>query len=426
MSPTLRLNLRSDRDYRPLEGDFVIRVALGLQVPDLGEAMPLHICLLLDNSRSMAGTKMEQAKASAQGLVNGLRDTDRLTVLAFGTNVKTLVNQTPMDEHGRRKARMAIETLEPEGVTRMDLGLVRGYGCLSETEAGSVPILLLLSDGAPTNQVGNLLPGESLEKLRSSVGEALSQNAISTSTIGLGDADQCMAPFLEQIAEQGGGVFYHESDPFRLGDRFLEELERVKGTSVKRASLHLHGDRAKLRRAAVLTPNVRQLPLNTNSEGDFVLELGTLSGGGTTEILMEVITTGVETAGTHDLFQASLICQTEGEEMASDAGCIRVTYTDDESLLHQPPRQDVETLKNSLMVFLQAQKATEQLRQNHDPKRTKALLRSAARTTKRLGFEKQTKILENIQTSMETEHPISENQLTALSLESRKTKVLAK
>lgn len=55
---------------------------------------PYHICLVLDQSTSMKGIRMDMVKASAQNLVQQLRPQDLLSVVAFSDRAKLVACKT--------------------------------------------------------------------------------------------------------------------------------------------------------------------------------------------------------------------------------------------------------------------------------------------------------------------------------------------
>lgn len=424
MTTNVRFETLCDKVYRPTTGDFVTRLALRMSISDLAETLPLNLCLLLDRSMSMTGQKMEAAKTSASLLIDALRAEDRLSLIPFSGSADLTVHDLLMDEAGKQRAKEALAAIVPAGVTRMDLALEKGYQVLETGDANYMKMLLMLSDGAPTNHLGYVLEGDDREGLRDHIGQALSGGSVITSTIGLGDAADCLGPFLEACAETGQGVFYHEDQPEKLADRFMEEFHRIESVAITEARFHLNNMDGRVRKAAAIYPDLREMPLNQDDQGNLILDAGALQKGEEHAFLVELVTTGDGGSARKKLCDVAVSYRMEGEARHSGIQSPVIELTDDESLLNKPGHDEVEKYKSMYMAFQQTRFAADNVRAGGDSKKTKVLLESAAKTTRRLGMTKQTKLLNDMAQNLDGEGTLSENQLTQMSAASRKTKVL--
>src|SRR4051812_39579940 len=61
----------------------------GVDVPGASRT-PVNLALVIDRSGSMAGFKLQQAKMAARQLVSQLKATDRLAVVHYGGDVKSM------------------------------------------------------------------------------------------------------------------------------------------------------------------------------------------------------------------------------------------------------------------------------------------------------------------------------------------------
>jgi len=424
MTSKLRYEVLTDRRYRPTDGDFVVRVACRLEVSDLAESLPLDLCVLIDRSLSMRGPKIEAAREAAAKLIHALRDGDRLSLIAFGSRVEKLADRVTISTIAKPELTAAVEALEAGGVTRMDLALEEALALLDESGA-YLPMVLLLSDGAPTNQGGYVLDDPECESMKNQLMGAFAKRSVISSTIGLGDAETCLAPFLESCAEAGGGIFYHESVPENLAARFVEELDRVKDTAVTEARFRLRGLNGNLRRAAAVLPDVRALVIDGVGD-DVIVDAGTLQKGEEHVFLMELVTPGADQPGKQSLGEISVTYRLDGETVEGEAPPLLIEYTDDETLCNETPHAEVTRYRELYQSFFQTRKAVENMRGGGDTKKTRALLQSAAKTTRRLGLAKQTKLLSDLDQKLEDDGSLTENDLTAASTGSRKTRVLSR
>lgn len=423
MSANVRFDSLCDKVYRPTHGDFVTRLALRMSISDLAEVLPLNICLLIDRSNSMRGAKIDAARSSARSLVEVLRPGDRFSLIAFSGSADVLLKRVDMDDFGKEQAQQAISSIQPSGVTRMDLALSQGYELL-DGGPDFMNMLWLLSDGAPTNQAGYVLKGDDLDGLRASIGEALAEHAIVTSTVGLGDAADCLAPFLESCAEYGQGVFYHEKDPDNLAERFLEEFDRVKATAVSDARFVLENLDGRVRKAAAIYPDLRELQARSDDNGALVLDVGGLQKGEEHAFLLEIVTSGAGEPARRKLCDVSVSYRADGAVHQEKGQATIIELTEDEALLNKPGHEDVEKFKSMYTAYQQTRFAADNVRSGGDAKKTRALIESAAKTTRRLGMTKQTKLLNAMAESLDGGGSLNENQLTEMSTATRKTKVL--
>ncbi len=87
--PVVRNDQTSDIDVAV---DVTVSKAVGTQ----SASYAINLCIVIDRSGSMQGEKLEQAKNSCLEIYGSLNANDRLTVLAFDTEVVNVVNpQTP-------------------------------------------------------------------------------------------------------------------------------------------------------------------------------------------------------------------------------------------------------------------------------------------------------------------------------------------
>ncbi len=115
-------------------------------------ARPKEIQLVVDVSGSMAGEKMEQARAALRQVVGGLNDGDRFNVIAYSTGVVPLWDATkPATRENRDEAMKFVEQLRSSGGTNI-AGALRA-ALASPSPDGMPRTILFLTDGRPTIEV---------------------------------------------------------------------------------------------------------------------------------------------------------------------------------------------------------------------------------------------------------------------------------
>lgn len=136
------------------EGYYLLLAAPQVE-PAPEEIIPKRLVLVLDRSGSMAGEKIEQARAALNFAIQHLEEGDEFGIVDYGTTVTafadtslnrdTTVAATPQ----AREAAMAyVEGLEATGGTNILEALVQGLGMMRGD--GRAEMCVFLTDGKPT------------------------------------------------------------------------------------------------------------------------------------------------------------------------------------------------------------------------------------------------------------------------------------
>ncbi len=180
------------------------------------------VTLAIDSSGSMDGDKMEQAKASALGLIKQLLPTDQISVVSFADTVKVELPTSPVGDS--RAAEAGIKAISVRGLTAMYAGLEFAFNEARKTarQPGTVNRVLLLTDGMPT--VGKTT-GADFTRLA----QGMRDSGITTTAIGIGnDYNESL---LTQIAQAGGGLWHHVKDARGdLPQIFKEQVSQMAAT----------------------------------------------------------------------------------------------------------------------------------------------------------------------------------------------------
>jgi Ca-activated chloride channel family protein len=187
---------------------------------------PLNLAIVIDSSGSMAGRKIEQAKAAAIAAVGQLRPNDIVSVLSYDTTVRVLVPATKVSD--RSAVIRGIRRLRADGSTALFAGTVKGAAevrkFLSRSRLNRV---VLLSDGIAN--VGPSSPSELAE-----LGARLREEGISVTTIGIGvDYNEDL---MVGLARASGAPFTFVEDERELDHLFtygLGGLQSVVASDVR-------------------------------------------------------------------------------------------------------------------------------------------------------------------------------------------------
>ena len=194
--------------------------------PVVDSQEPIAIIVAVDTSGSMAAQdKIAHARDAASAFVDALGPNDRLSIVAFATDVRVVQEPTP----DRAALKEAIGGLAAKGDTRL-------YDAVAEAsrrQAGQTvrrKVLLVLSDGEDTKSDANL------------------ENAIAAATgasspvyaIGLGS--EVKKDVLDKLATATGGQSVYVDDPAQLRTTFLSISDQLRRQYVLRYTSRLAPD----------------------------------------------------------------------------------------------------------------------------------------------------------------------------------------
>lgn len=134
-----------------IEGGYFLLVA-GLPVETKMDRPKVkrEVTLVIDRSGSMAGVKMDQAKAAALQVLEGLDDGEAFNIIDFSTTVSMFSNE-PIEKNSKSTAaaRVYLDMMRSGGGTNIHDALVEALKA-HESTRGRLPLVLFLTDGLPT------------------------------------------------------------------------------------------------------------------------------------------------------------------------------------------------------------------------------------------------------------------------------------
>ncbi|RLC21272.1 MAG: hypothetical protein DRH93_12075 [Deltaproteobacteria bacterium] len=188
---------------------------------------PVNLALVLDQSGSMNGTKIEQAKAAAIEALTRLGLQDVFSVVVYDTNVHTIVPaQNARNIQGIIRT---IKQIHAGGSTALFGGVSQGAAEIRKNlENDYIHRIVLLSDGLAN--VGPRMPDD-LGRL----GAALLKENISVTTIGVGtDYNEDL---MARLAQKSDGNTYFVESGYDLPRIFSAELGDVLNVVAKRVNV---------------------------------------------------------------------------------------------------------------------------------------------------------------------------------------------
>ncbi|KAA5545237.1 VWA domain-containing protein [Roseiconus nitratireducens] len=182
-----------------------LRIALtGSDLPQSESRPPINAAIVIDQSGSMSGQKIVQAREAAITAVRRLRDDDIVAVILYADSAHVLVPATRATD--REAIVEKIRSVNAGGSTALFAGVSKGAAEVRKfLDSDSVNRVILLSDGQAN--VGPQSPRE-LERL----GASLVKEGISVSTLGLGLGYN--EDLMSRLAAAGSGnhMFVEQAD----------------------------------------------------------------------------------------------------------------------------------------------------------------------------------------------------------------------
>ena len=200
------------------EGKRLQLLRIGIQgrvIPDENRKDAM-LTFVIDVSGSMAmENRLELVKRALTLLVEQLRPGDEVAIVVYGTNARTVLPHTGIENS--EEILGAIHSLTPEGVTNAEEGLRLGYKlALRKARRGNINRVILCSDGVAN--VGKTGPDAILREIRSHVKEGIT---LTTVGFGMGNYNDVL---MEQLANKGNGSYAYV-DTFNEAKRiFVENL----------------------------------------------------------------------------------------------------------------------------------------------------------------------------------------------------------
>ena len=261
-SSSVTASLLAYPDARVGGGYFLLLAGVPAGLQQKESAMKREVTLVLDRSGSMQGEKIEQARAAALQVLEGLEHGEAFNIIDYSDSVEMFAKGPVIKEPATmRQARDYIKRIKADGSTNIHDALIEAMR--QSPTAGMLPLTIFLTDGLPTS-------GETRESaIRKAVIEA---NAHKRRIFSFGVGYDLNAPLLTSISNATRGtptfVFPKESVEVKVGQVF----KRLSGPVLAEPQL------ATLDSAgAVTTRAVRELlprELNDLFEGDQLVLLG--------------------------------------------------------------------------------------------------------------------------------------------------------
>lgn len=264
------------------------------------ERFPLNICLVLDQSTSMKGEKLDQLKDATLQLMSLLHPEDTCSLVTFSDRATVIFS----GHRGVPKGSIpsTIAAISAYGGTEIYQGLRAGLDQILLQRFGqSIDHLVLFTDGQTYGDEENCLE----------LAREAAQHQVSISAMGLGhDWNDAL---LDKIAAQSGGVSTLIETAGQIKTVFREKVQGMQSVFAQNVRLVLrHTQGIHLRKAHRVFPRIEQL----RSDGGY-LAIGDLESEAPATFLLEWVL-DPHPSGQHHLCSLVVEAELAGRERRSE------------------------------------------------------------------------------------------------------------
>jgi Ca-activated chloride channel homolog len=361
------------------------------------QQLPINLGLILDCSGSMKGLPLETVKKAAQRIISQLRPHDRLSVVSFDHQAKTIVaNQLVGNSADSLVAR--IEQLQAGGGTSIDEGIKLGLREMISAATDSTSHAFVLTDGE--NEHGD---NERCIKLAG----FSTENKVTLHTLGFGE--HWNQNILEKIADVGSGTLAYIEQPENAIAEFSRIFSRIQSVGLTNAYLQISlmpkVRLAELKPIAQVFPDTIELPVQT--EGDkYLVRLGDLMTNVSRVVLLNIYAGRSELGSTPILELRVAYDDPAVGQMGKWSAPVALSA---EVVNNWQPTLDPTVQQHALALakYRQTQMAEQKLQQG-DRSGAATMLQTAAKTALQMGDTGGATVLQSSATQLEAGQELSE------------------
>ncbi|MGB3693516.1 MAG: VWA domain-containing protein [Spirulinaceae cyanobacterium] len=384
-----------------------LSVSISAVAGGLDESLPLNLCLVLDHSGSMGGRPMETVKKAAMSLVERLKPSDRLSIVAFDHRAKVLIDNQSVDNVNYVKKQ--IKKLDADGGTAIDEGMKLGLQEIAKGKKDTASQIFLLTDGENEH-------GDNERCLQ--FAELASQENVTLNTMGFGN--HWNQDVLENIADVAGGTLAYIERPEQALDEFGRLFERVQSVGLTNAYLIFNlmpGVRlAELKPIAQVAPETVELPVQTEGES-FLVRIGDLMTDAERVILANLYINQFP-PGPQNL--AKVQVRYDDPALGKEALLSEAVFVEAQSQAAYQPANNPSVKKSILALAKYRQtKIAETKLQQGDRAGAATMLQTAAKTAIQMGDEGAATVLQTSATRLQSGENLSD-------AERKKTRIVSK
>lgn len=230
----------------------------------------VNLALVLDQSNSMNGPRLDKVKYAAQQIIETLDSNDILSVITFNDRASILIPATPVENKAALKTRIAM--MGASGGTEIYQGLSAGLEQVRKYYGPKlVNHIILLTDGHTFGDQARCIE----------LAEDAATQGIGLSAMGLGS--DWNDEFLDELATKTGGTSFYVKSPNMVSDFMQNQVQQMTNAFAERMKLSVASDPdVQLELAFKLAPNPQPLETNVDS-----IPLGSLQAKRPISVLLQ-------------------------------------------------------------------------------------------------------------------------------------------
>jgi len=198
------------------QNEVLLRVGVKARTVARSQRPDASLTFVIDTSGSMSEDgRLEMVKSALRLLVEQLRPSDRVAIVAFSTEARVVLPSTAGDNRNRILG--AIDELQPEQTTNVEAGMTLGYSLARESMIeGGINRVILASDGVAN--VGSTSASSILAEVSRDAAAGIQEVSIG---VGLGNYNDAL---LEQLADKGDGFYAYINSEDEAHRLFVDKL----------------------------------------------------------------------------------------------------------------------------------------------------------------------------------------------------------
>jgi Ca-activated chloride channel family protein len=276
--------------------------------------LPLNLCLVIDQSTSMRGTRLQHVKEAARQIVDELHEDDALAIVGFSDRAEVLLSSQRAISVPQAKAKIAF--LRAKGGTEILQGLRAGLAEIEKHHGEHViSHLILLTDGCTYGDE------------EWCIAEAERAGAMRISITAMGIGEDWNDDLLDEVASRSGGTSAYIASPSQVQTLLQNKIRGLEATLATGLTLEARcADGVRVESAFLTSPYLEPLTLSGG-----VMRLGSIEAEIPMHIVLEV-EVEQQPVGERRLLQLELSGDVpalgrRGETLRRDIRCV---FTNDE------------------------------------------------------------------------------------------------
>ncbi|MHB1120719.1 MAG: DnaJ domain-containing protein [Bellilinea sp.] len=212
---------------------------------------PIHLCVILDRSTSMRGTRMDMVQSNLHKLIRWLNPNDVISMVAFSDRAEVILKPTACKNINSIEA--SLYGVQTSGATEIYQGLELGFDLFKRFAGNGTHAkhLLLVTDG---HTYGD-------EERCYQLAERANLEGIVINAIGIGD--EWNDKFLDRLSGMSGGNTVFIRDDQDLKKYIEHKLRSLQVNFARKSEIHLElPDNVELKYAFRNQPDVYPLEIN--------------------------------------------------------------------------------------------------------------------------------------------------------------------